>query len=293
MSDDHDHLGEYDDDYPGAEFYEAHIVYDPYADPDRTTEAICRARTNRMALRGEDIVIVRGIDPGERVGWCDLEVSGGTTTYLAGGSVGDIDVWTSASAWRGRTLVAVEMPGSLHPAAFAQGKGGPARIVATVQGLIRAARVGQQIIDAAASAGVRVVEVDAAEARRGLGVKIGGNRRGPPCGACSGSGADVSGGSAARVLIAEAAALVAANARHERGARTRRDRLAIIRHDAVNHFPCDLCDGSGEQRPPTVDQQVAALLPTLIEGWPKRSCVHSRDAAVAALKAIRDGGGRG
>jgi hypothetical protein len=136
-------------------------------------------------------MIVRGIDPGERIGWCDLATRDGDhPRYLNGGSFAATDHAELRNIWRvpgsvGATdvgLIAIEMPGSLHPAAFSPGKGGPARIVATVQGLLRAARVGQQIIDAATAAGVRVVEVDAAQARRELGIKIGGNRRGPACG---------------------------------------------------------------------------------------------------------------
>lgn len=39
----------------------------------------------------------------------------------------------------------------------------------------------------------------------------------------------------------------------------------------------------GQPKPPTVDQQIAKLVPLLVRGWPKRSSVDSRDAAVAAL----------
>jgi hypothetical protein len=233
-------------------------------------------------------MIIRGIDPGEYVGLCDLDTRG--PTCIGCGVAAHRSDNLLIRSIVGVDVIAIEMPGSLHPAAFAPGKGGPARIVATVEGLIRAARVGQQIIDAAQAAGVGVVEVDAAEARRELGVKIGGNRKGPPCAACSGSGADDRGGSAARALISEAAELMAANSRGEqgaKGARRRRGRLALIRLEAIRLCPCSVCDGSGEQRPPTVDQQIAALLPTVIEGWPERSSVHSRDAAVAALWAIR------
>jgi hypothetical protein len=241
-------------------------------------------------------MIIRGIDPGERIGWCDLELSDGAVNWSASGSTpaeAPADAMVRLTLHTFPDAIAIEMPGSLHPAAFAPGKGGPARIVATVQGLIRAARVGQQIIDAARAAGVGVVEVDAAQARRELGVKIGGNRKGPVCQECTGSGAGgplTSGracGDDIRELRLRAAMILAKDALHERGARKRRAELANIRHESARDFPCDLCGGSGEQRPPIVDQQIAALLPTLIEGWPKRSCVHSRDAAVAALWAIR------
>lgn len=252
---------------------------------------------------------VRGIDPGDRIGWCDIEArAGALPTRIASGAVAQAE---DLPPLTGIDVVAVEMPLTLHPAAFAtggKGRGGPARIVATVQGLIRAARVGQRVLDDVDHTNVtlddltrRTIEVDAAAARRALGVVIGGSRKGPPCEACAGSGAGgpvLPGVALAPEVAAEEIARCRAaavriremNARHAKGKKGRVTELAAIRLRAVQAFPCEICHGAGDRRPPAVDQQVATLLPGAVDGWPDRSNVHERDAAVVALWAIRNGG---
>lgn len=246
---------------------------------------------------------IRGIDPGEKIGWCDVEeVPGGLPRRVESGAV---DRAEDLPAFAGVALVAVEMPITLHPAAFAPGKGrkvSPAQIVARVQGLIRAARVGQRILCAAQAGGVDTLEVDAAVARRALGVVIGGSRKGPPCEACSGSGADAAEVQPGAQLTPEAAEreagtmrrraaqILEENARRARGKKARLKELAAIRLRACAVFPCSVCKGAGERRPPSVDQQIATLLPGLVTGWAERSNVHERDAAVVALHGFRIGG---
>jgi hypothetical protein len=250
---------------------------------------------------------ITGIDPGETIGWTALDIDpamcrdGGS-----GGARGTVDpprylesgTWTPAEAmrvaWREGDVLAIERPSRVHPALLA---GGPAKASGVVAGLLAAAWVGGELAGRARAAGARVVEVDAAEARRALGVVIGGSRRGPPCPACSGSGAGAEGLQPGVPMTLEAACdevaraqsraaeLLAANGRHARGKRTRLRELAQIRLASCARYPCELCAGSGEQRPPSVDQQVAALVREKIAGWPKVSNVHQRDAGVAAAWA--------
>jgi hypothetical protein len=177
-------------------------------------------------------------------------------------------------------------------------------VTGIVKGLLVAAWVGGRIAERAEAAGAIVVEVSASEARRAIGVIIGGGRKGPACETCAGSGAGLEGvpGStmAPEVLRAEAievreraAELIRLNEAHARGKKQRVRLLKGIRLKACASYPCPSCHGSGERKPPSVDQQVARILPGLVTGWPDRSNVHERDAAVAALHAIRIGGYNG
>jgi hypothetical protein len=218
---------------------------------------------------------VLGIDPGGHVGWTVLLLSsGGNTTWLQCG-VG--------RGWPRCEMVAIERPAKSHAATLV---GSPAKIAGVVAGLLAAAWTGGEIAGAATREGATVIEVDAAEARRALGVHIGGRRRGPLCGLCGGSGASGETEHGRRLRRA-AEGLLPILARRGRGQRATRASLASLRLDAAQRCPCEACGGAGEDRPPTVDQQVAALLPTAIEGWPRVSNVHERDAAVAALWAMR------
>lgn len=253
---------------------------------------------------------ILGIDPGDRIGWALLEeVQGGLPRVLGSGAwdlappEGSHPTWRDPAAglpcpFRAGDVVAIERPDKPHPASLA---GGPGKVTGIVKGLLLAAWVGGELAGRARGAGAVVLEVSASEARRAAGVVIGGSRKGPPCETCSGSGAgdDLQPGSQLTPEAAlqevvrlrkRAGEILQENARRARGKKARLKELAGIRLRACAVFPCSVCRGAGERRPPSVDQQVAALLPGLVAGWPDRSNVHERDAAVVALHGFRNGG---
>lgn len=218
---------------------------------------------------------VLGIDPGGHIGWALLTSTPlGATMWLHRG-VG--------RGWPPCDVVAIEKPSRPHAATV---RGSPKKVAGMVAGLLAAAWTGGEIAGAAARDGATVIEVDAAEARRALGVRIGGRRYGPLCGLCAGSGA--SGATEhGRRLQRAAEELLPLLERRGKGRRATRMSLAALRLDAAQRCPCEACGGAGEERPPTVDQQVATLLPTAIDDWPRVSNVHERDAAVVALWAMQ------
>lgn len=141
----------------------------------------------------------RGIDPGDTIGWCDLEREApGVFRYVDSGT------WEASTIQRacglpcdfaGLSVMAIETPEEMHPndvaAAVSAARGkvgspfaaspaaGSGRIVQTVRCLLSTARLAERIACAAAPY-VRVIEPTAAECRRALGVRFGAQRgRGP------------------------------------------------------------------------------------------------------------------
>lgn len=176
----------------------------------------------------------RGIDPGQTIGWCDLELEApGVYRFIACGT------WEASQITRGSALptddidvFSIETPEEIHHSdimgqltAVATGSLKPgvvaANISATVRHLLATRALAERIACSLVGAGARVVEPTAAKVRAALGVKLGAQRgRGP--------------------------------------------RL-------------------------TVDQQIAKIVPLYVRGWPARSNVHIRDAAMAAMCVL--GGG--
>jgi hypothetical protein len=235
---------------------------------------------------------ILGIDPGETVGWALLEVGAGQPRRIDSGSWKASEI--SLAPFAGM-LVGIERPARPHAASLGGGSG---RLVGIVTGLLTAAWIGGEIAGRVRAAGGTVAEVSAAEARRAIGVRIGGARRGPCCETCGGSGAGEepepgTGLTRERAAVASAemrhraAEIRELDTRHARGRKKRAVELKALRLRACAVCPCPDCGGSGELRPPTVDQQVAVLVPQVIAGWPARSNVHERDAAVVALMAAQ------
>jgi hypothetical protein len=222
-------------------------------------------------------VIVHGIDPGEHVGHALVMVDHKGPVLL--NPPERISAETAAArVWRAADVIAIERPAKIHAGAWT---GGAGKIAKTAEGLLRAAWIGGEIAGRARAAGATVIEVSAADARRALGVRIGGRRKSVPCAECSGSGADESALGAS--LRASTAKLLPAANKPGRGQKPARFALATIRGRAVRDCPCAACEGAGLEDPESVDQQVKRLLPLAVSGWPKVSNVHERDAAVVAL----------
>lgn len=140
----------------------------------------------------------RGIDPGETIGWCDLErETPGVFRYIAGGDCPSSDIKRGGLALPGGRLeridaVSIETPAEMHPndvaaaVSAARGKGGspfaasPAagagRIVQTVRCLLTTARIAERVACLVADEGVRIVEPTAAQCRKAIGVKFGAQR---------------------------------------------------------------------------------------------------------------------
>lgn len=141
----------------------------------------------------------RGIDPGDTIGWCDIEREApGVFRYVDSGT------WEASTIQRacglpcelcGIEVLAIETPAEMHPndvaASVSAARGrhgspfaaspaaGAGRIVQTVRCLLTTARIAERIACAAAPY-VRIVEPTAAECRRALGVKFGAQRgKGP------------------------------------------------------------------------------------------------------------------
>ena len=176
----------------------------------------------------------RGIDPGQTIGWCDIELEApGVFRFIACGTWDAAGLerssLTAAARYGAFDVFAIETPEELHHsdimaqlAAVASRALAPgvaaANISATVRHLLATRALAERIACSLVGAGARVVEPTAAQCRAALGVKLGAQRgRGP--------------------------------------------RL-------------------------TVDQQIAHIVPLAVRGWPARSNVHVRDAAVAAIWGV-------
>jgi hypothetical protein len=245
---------------------------------------------------------VIGVDPGEKIGWARLGASAGVLPEVVAVGAWNADAPASWGPFGQGDVVAIERAEKPHPASLRMdprhGNAGIARVTAIVKGILVASWIGGRIAERAEAAGARVVIVTASDARRAIGVVIGGGRRGIACETCSGSGAGLEGEAgvsmAPDVLREEAievreraAELLRLNGDNARGKKKRMALLKAIRLKACASYPCPTCHGSGERKAPSVDQQVAQILPALVSGWPDRSSVHARDAAVAALQAIK------
>lgn len=128
----------------------------------------------------------RGIDPGDTIGWCDIErESAGVFRYVAsgtweaerfapctrGGGIPDLD---------GVQAVCVETPGEMHPNEVRAQLAHPATLVQTIRNLLETAALAERLAAEADGMCRRVLQPTAAEVRRALGVKLGAQRgRGP------------------------------------------------------------------------------------------------------------------
>lgn len=136
----------------------------------------------------------RGIDPGETIGWCDIEREApGVFRYVDSGTWyadkivrGD---WMPKDpiGWDGLFAVAIETPEEMHPndiaghiAAAMSRKitagAAASRIVQTVRNLLDTRALAERIACLLADGCVHIVEPTAAECRRALGVKFGAQR---------------------------------------------------------------------------------------------------------------------
>jgi hypothetical protein len=127
----------------------------------------------------------RGIDPGDTIGWCDIEREApGVFRYVDSGT------WEASTIQRGGGIpglveairvVAIETPEEMHAndirAGVAHGFG---TVVSTIRNLLTTRALAERIACSLVGAGSRVVEPTAAECRRALGVKFGAQRgKGP------------------------------------------------------------------------------------------------------------------
>jgi hypothetical protein len=133
-------------------------------------------------------VRARGIDPGDTIGWCDLEREApGVFRFIGCGT------WESAEFRRGTTISAVtvagpidvfaiETPEEMHAndirAGVAHGFG---TVVSTIRNLLTTRALAERIACSLFMHGTaRIVEPTAAECRRALGVRFGAQRgKGP------------------------------------------------------------------------------------------------------------------
>lgn len=129
----------------------------------------------------------RGIDPGEKIGWCDIErESAGVFRFVACGECSASDIPRGGLALPGGRLdgvevVSIETPEEMHAndirAGVAHGFG---TVVQTIRNLLATRAMAERVACLVADECVRVVEPTAAEVRRVLGVKFGAQRgRGP------------------------------------------------------------------------------------------------------------------
>ena len=109
-------------------------------------------------------MIVRGIDPGpDWIAWCDLDISSGRPVFVSMGETPAADALTLLD---GVGVITIEIAVALLIGAMssiAEAKSKAEKSLATN-------RVADRIVNAAASRGVRIIEVDQASARRDLGV---------------------------------------------------------------------------------------------------------------------------
>lgn len=124
----------------------------------------------------------RGIDPGETIGWCDIErESAGVFRFIASGT------WEASQITRGSALpmddidvFSIETPEELHLNDARAAAAYPATLVQTVRNLLATRALAERIACSLVGAGARVVEPTAAQVRHALGVKLGAQRgRGP------------------------------------------------------------------------------------------------------------------
>jgi hypothetical protein len=132
-------------------------------------------------------MMARGIDPGETIGWCDLErESPGVFRFLECGT------WEATRIRRGDQMpagwiavvnldvIAIETAEEMHPNEVRALAAYPATAVQTIRNLLETRALAERIACSLIGAGARVVEPTAAECRRALGVKFGAQRgRGP------------------------------------------------------------------------------------------------------------------
>jgi hypothetical protein len=126
----------------------------------------------------------RGIDPGDTIGWCDLEREApGVFRYVDSGT------WEASTIQRacglpcdlsGLSVMAIETPEEMHANDIRAGVShGFGAVVSTIRNLLTARALAERIACAAAPF-VRIVEPTAAECRRALGVRFGAQRgKGP------------------------------------------------------------------------------------------------------------------
>ena len=143
----------------------------------------------------------RGIDPGDTIGWCDIErESAGVYRWIAHGVIEPKEIARGGKMPiddYGIDVFAVETPeemhvndiaasinaarGSAHGSPFTTSPAtGAGRIVQTVRCLIETAKLAERISGLLVQHGKPIVEPTAAECRRALGVKFGAQRgKGP------------------------------------------------------------------------------------------------------------------
>lgn len=127
----------------------------------------------------------RGIDPGNTIGWCDIEREApGVFRYVAHGTIEPREIVRAQSLpidGYGVDVYAIETPEDMHAndirAGVAHGFG---TVVQTIRNLLETRALAERIACSLAGAGARIVEPTAAEVRRALGVKFGAQRgKGP------------------------------------------------------------------------------------------------------------------
>ncbi len=123
----------------------------------------------------------RGIDPGQTIGWCDLErESAGVFVFLRCGTA---DAGNQA---RGLALLeasdvnrySIEVPEEMHinNLRLAVSHGGIATVVQTVRNLLETRALAERIACSLTSTGRQIVEPTAEQCRRAIGVKFGAQR---------------------------------------------------------------------------------------------------------------------
>lgn len=122
----------------------------------------------------------RGIDPGDTIGWCDLEREApGVFRYVDGGT------WEAKQIQRGGgipggvegiSVVCVETPEEMYTNQVRAGLAHPGTIVQTIRELISTAKLAERISAEADGMCCRVLEPTAAEIRSTIGVRFGAQR---------------------------------------------------------------------------------------------------------------------
>lgn len=121
---------------------------------------------------------VLGYDPAQ--GWTILELGGCAPEWVESGTVGEMsdELIAEEIAVRradGCDLVCIERPDGFYPSKKML-KASAATLASIASGLLIAAWIGGDVAGRCRAAGVRVVEVPAPDARRSIGVRIGGVR---------------------------------------------------------------------------------------------------------------------
>lgn len=119
----------------------------------------------------------RGIDPGDTIGWCDIEREApGVFRYVDSGT------WEASAIQRGGGIpglveairvVCVETPEEMHPNQVRAGLAHPGTLVQTIRELISTAKLAERISAEADGMCYRVLEPTAAACRKVIGVKFG------------------------------------------------------------------------------------------------------------------------